>query len=414
MRRACSIDVKPRLSVAARGRRGRLALDQRPDRRGDELVDVLAAVETGAQLARGDRQRLEVEEGDPVRRASSAVEHRVEPLARDTRAASPRRAATSRAPSSGSFQLEEVGELVGAEQEDRPLPLRMGAQQVDRARRASSSDDRRRRGTPRARARAASRPGVSTCLWPGAADDHDHDLVEPERAAARRASRATWPLCGGSKAPPKSPITARTRTTPRRPRPSTPRRAPASRRARSSSSSARRGADDAEAALGAQQAPRARLAAAGGRRGSRRRSPSASASAGAGSGTSAKSAASELVDPRARRAGEPEDGDDPVVRDRERRVGLEIDLVQHDDLRQRVEPGAVGGELGVDRPPLLVGAASTRRSRARASARARGGRGTRGRARRPRSRPRSGRERRRRRAGGRRAPRPCRAPAGAS
>ena len=50
-----------------------------------------------------------------------------------------------------------------------------------------------------------------------------------------------------------------------------------------------------------------------------------------------------------------EHGDDPLVVDPELRVGLEVDLVQHDDLRQLVEAGAVGGELGVDRAPLLVG-----------------------------------------------------------
>ncbi len=36
-------------------------------------------------------------------------------------------------------------------------------------------------------------------------------------------------------------------------------------------------------------------------------------------------------------------------------VGLEVDLVQHDDLRPLVEPRAVGRQLGVDRAPLLVG-----------------------------------------------------------
>ena len=36
-------------------------------------------------------------------------------------------------------------------------------------------------------------------------------------------------------------------------------------------------------------------------------------------------------------------------------VGLEVDLVQHDDLRPLVETCAVGRQLGVDRAPLLVG-----------------------------------------------------------
>ena len=97
----------------------------------------------------------------------------------------------------------------------------------------------------------------------------------------------------------------------------------------------------------------------------------------------------EVVDPSPVAHESAEHGDHARVVDRERRIGLEVDLVQHDDLRQLVEPGAVRAELGVDRAPLLVGAAATRRSRGRACAPARGARGTRARARRPRSRPRS-------------------------
>ena len=37
-----------------------------------------------------------------------------------------------------------------------------------------------------------------------------------------------------------------------------------------------------------------------------------------------------------------------------RRLGLQVDLVQDDDLRPLVEPGAVRGELRIDRPPALV------------------------------------------------------------
>ena len=65
--------------------------------------------------------------------------------------------------------------------------------------------------------------------------------------------------------------------------------------------------------------------------------------------------AAELVDPFTGRARDAEDGDDARVLDRELRVRLEVDLVQDDDLRSFVEAGSVGGELGVDRPPLLVG-----------------------------------------------------------
>ncbi len=39
----------------------------------------------------------------------------------------------------------------------------------------------------------------------------------------------------------------------------------------------------------------------------------------------------------------------------ELRLGLEVDLVEHDDLRELVEAGAVGRQLAVDQVPLLVG-----------------------------------------------------------
>ena len=214
--------------------------------------------------------------------------------------------------------------------------------------------DARRPGRPRGRARAGRRAGVSTRLCPGAAATSDDRLVEPERLAARRAASATCPLCGGSKAPPKSPITATN-------------------------------SNDSVADLDRGAAPRARLAQrplelllARAACPTTRKPPSVRMrlqrrafgsgpvdeevgelgarprAACAGSGTSAKSALRKRVDPSPGRAREPEDGDDPLVGDRERRVGLEVDLVEDDDLRQLVEPGAVGDELGVDRLPLLA------------------------------------------------------------
>ena len=50
-----------------------------------------------------------------------------------------------------------------------------------------------------------------------------------------------------------------------------------------------------------------------------------------------------------------EHGDHALVLDPELWVGLEVDLVQDDDLRPLLQAGAVRGELGVDRAPLLVG-----------------------------------------------------------
>ncbi len=50
--------------------------------------------------------------------------------------------------------------------------------------------------------------------------------------------------------------------------------------------------------------------------------------------------------------------DDPLVDDTERRrLGREVGLVQHDDLRPLVEAGSVGGELVVDHGEALVGVA---------------------------------------------------------
>ena len=63
----------------------------------------------------------------------------------------------------------------------------------------------------------------------------------------------------------------------------------------------------------------------------------------------------ELVDPRAGRAGDREDADDPLVLDREAgRLGQQVDLVQHDRLRPLVEAGAVERELAVDRAEALL------------------------------------------------------------
>src|SRR5581483_10744508 len=47
--------------------------------------------------------------------------------------------------------------------------------------------------------------GVSTCLCPGSAATRTSTRSRPSVSFAA-CSSATWPLCGGSKAPPKSPI----------------------------------------------------------------------------------------------------------------------------------------------------------------------------------------------------------------
>src|SRR3954471_17184604 len=69
-----------------------------------------------------------------------------------------------------------------------------------------------------------------------------------------------------------------------------------------------------------------------------------------------KEGAAQLVEARAGRGGDSEDAEDPLVLDVEgRRLGTEVDLVQDDDLWTLVEPGSIGGELRVDRAPALVG-----------------------------------------------------------
>ena len=73
-----------------------------------------------------------------------------------------------------------------------------------------------------------------------------------------------------------------------------------------------------------------------------------------GLGDMAEEGALELVDAGSGRGRDGIDGDDPLVLDSElRRLRQEIDLVQHDHLRQLVEPGAVRLELVLDRRPTL-------------------------------------------------------------
>ena len=65
--------------------------------------------------------------------------------------------------------------------------------------------------------------------------------------------------------------------------------------------------------------------------------------------------AAQFVETHARRGGDTQDAQDSLFLHAERRrLQVEIDLVQDDDLRPLVETGAVRGELGVDRVPALV------------------------------------------------------------
>src|SRR5207302_6313922 len=66
----------------------------------------------------------------------------------------------------------------------------------------------------------------------------------------------------------------------------------------------------------------------------------------------------QVVDARAGRGGHAQHTHDALVLDVEcGGIRTEVGLVEEDDLRARVEPGAVRGELGVDRAPALIGIA---------------------------------------------------------
>ena len=162
-----------------------------------------------------------------------------------------------------------------------------------------------------------------------------------------------------------------TRAPRRRPPPCLPSRAPAALRIASSTAGSGGAAGDAKAALGAEMryARRARP----GPETSSRRAPSPSARRGErlGAADELEERESQRVDAGTGGGGNAEDAHDPRLLDPERRrIGAQVDLVQHDDLRPLVEPGAVGGELRVDRAPALSASSSAASTRAGAGARA--------------------------------------------
>src|ERR671922_436286 len=96
----------------------------------DEAVDRLATGDALADVAGGDRHRLELEEPDAIG-PLEPLEHAVEPLAR---VAGPRRDGDARELEHAVrvLPVEEVAELVGAEQEERVVPATL-AEHVDGA-----------------------------------------------------------------------------------------------------------------------------------------------------------------------------------------------------------------------------------------------------------------------------------------
>ena len=417
MRRACSVDVKPR-SVYPRAAAAveALALDRSPATAGGTRSPRSVAAR---RAARGGRARRPAA-ARARRRARARAARAARAPARAARADSPdgprRRAARARAPPPAPSRSRKSPNSSAPSRKTGVVPLGMRAQRVDRAR-VLVEHDARRRGTPRA---ASAQPDrgrrLDGACAPGSATTSDDDRVEPERLPSRPRASATWPLCGGSNAPPKIADHGRARASRRRSRPRRPARAPAARSARSSSSALGRRADDAEPAVGAEQMPRARLRLAAGRRGSRRARPRRGSPARRLGDERRRARAGTRRCPRPSRTRARTTRDDPRRR-RSRRHGARrarstlfrtticgsasspapyaassASIVRHcsssgrervDHVHERARALEVGEEL-VAEPDALARALD------------------------------QARERRRRRAGGRRARRPCRGPAGAS
>ena len=285
MRRACSIECQVGLvrsigsgssvpagpARQASARRGRGAAISRRDRR---RARARRAARRGdaARISEDETvMRLDLEERRPGRAASSRGEHRVERARVDARAASRRRAARARARAPGSFHVRKSRELVGADQEDR-IVERERLERVDGARDGSSATStprERREGEPGEREPDPRRR--RDVLVPGIARRPGRAAGRARSARCRARASATWPSCGGSNAPPRTPtVTAATRAPRRRSRPPRRCRTPAARSASSSSSpvgrsARRRGSRGRCGGRGTSAAP----AAAAGSRGSR-------------------------------------------------------------------------------------------------------------------------------------------------
>src|ERR671924_390689 len=278
----------------------------------DEAVDRLATGDALADVAGGDRHRLELEEPDAIG-PLEPLEHAVEPLAR---VAGPRRDGDARELEHAVrvLPVEEVAELVGAEQEERVVPATL-AEHVDGALVLVELDPMLREGGPR-KAEPRFRVEVDPLVPRPRRDQHDElvvaeiDLVAPLRSCLLQ--RVLELLL------------------------------------------VRELADDAEAAIGAVD-PIGRPAVGprpvdeevdelvGGDRSGRL------------SRHELEEGAPELSHAGSRRAREREDAQDPRVVEVERRhLRNEVDLVQDDDLGPLLQAGAVGGELAVyGREPVL-------------------------------------------------------------
>ena len=205
-----------RLSVPPRRRRAVQPelLDQPRDGGRDEAVDRLAGRARGARISRrrhGHRRNLEEDRPAPAARPR---QHRrpAPPRSKPGRVATPSRA--SRSTSFGPLPGEEVGEAVGADEEDAARPS--GRAPSARCRTSTrAAADRRRCATTSAPGTSANAASASRSRISGS-DATALPGVRPVGATSSRSSpkwsmparaSATWPSCGGSNVPPSSPIT---------------------------------------------------------------------------------------------------------------------------------------------------------------------------------------------------------------
>ena len=325
--------------------------DQLGDAAGTSGVDVLPAVELCAQVARGHGCGSISKNRDAVG-LDRAARGRLEPLARLAGRVATREP-RGRAPRSGSFQERKS--------QNSSAPIRNTGSPHSGCARSARPCAHARRGRRRRRER-----GARELEWHvGRRLDIACDPGPPRRARAARRARAppsrarataTWPRAAGRTRRRRARVT-RARTPRRRSR------RDAVARARRLAAHARApprdgGVPTTRKPRRCEDAPRARLLRPVDEEvrelllpvllGLGLRHEREERAAG-----TRRSPAPVAHERRTRRRS--------AVLDRERGLGLEVDLVQHDDLRPLVEPFAVGGELAVDRPPLLVGVGSTRR-----------------------------------------------------
>ena len=222
VRRACSSGVRsvslasssgsPQSTQAPRtGRAERLR--PRPSREPNRRSTRRVRHEHGSPTTRPGRDPCRTRRFGPVRASRRRTDST---SARSTPGLMATASRTSSSTRSGDFQRLERCELVRA-QHEVGIGRATRFERVDRASVLVELDDSFGKILERqtCRARASSRPGSSRRLWPGSATTRTRSSLSRSSRTAVRPS-ATWPSCGGSKTPPRIPVTA-TRAPPRRP-----------------------------------------------------------------------------------------------------------------------------------------------------------------------------------------------------